>query len=246
MQRRMTRTLAAALAITLAAAPLTQAQAAGSIRDAVTREATQLALAPSPQPSAQGTRGWAQLRALPPGESLDLTTREWYRTARIFIAADDASVVLLNTGVPGLPASAGRRLQDLAERAPQLLAGTTRGGTVVDERLRLSADGVFVDDRRVSSLAAVIEVRSRDDIDELAVYRRAGGFWGHLGPLGGYFVGALAGGYGAGLICQAARGKQGCDTGAFLTGMLAGGVAGASYGYHSGRRINRYTLYRAR
>ena len=73
--------------------------------------------------------------------------------------------------------------------------------------------------------------------------QRGAGVWGHLGLLGGYFVGAIGGGYVAGLGCQAAANRDRCDSGAFLDGMVFGGVAGASYGFHAARKENEKVIY---
>lgn len=88
------------------------------------------------------------------------------------------------------------------------------------------------------------EIVARDDIMEVATRQKGRGFWGHLGPIGGYLVGGLGGGYIAGIICNAARGG-GCDTGAFLTGMLIGGVTGSLNGlYEAGHETDK-VVYRA-
>jgi hypothetical protein len=245
MHGTRTRALAPFLTVALAAAPVAPAQAGGPIRDAIAREAAQVARDSLQEPAPGPAREWARLRDLPSGASIDLTTREWQRAARTFVAADEGGVVLVNLNAPGLPSEVSRRMQDLAERAPHLLINAARGATLVNDRVEIRRDGVFFEGRRVSSLSGVIETRARDEIDEIAVYRRGAGFWGHLGPLGGYFAGALAGGYGASLICQSVRGAQECDTGAFLAGMLTGGVFGASYGFHAGRRVQRDIVYRA-
>jgi hypothetical protein len=65
---------------------------------------------------------------------------------------------------------------------------------VLDKHVRLGSDGVFVSDQKVAEFQQVAETRSRDDIAEIRVRKKGRGFWGHLGPLGGYFVGSIAGG----------------------------------------------------
>lgn len=47
-----------------------------------------------------------------------------------------------------------------------------------------------------------------------------------------------------GFACQAVRGRDGCDTGAFLTGALAGGIAGAVYGFREANRQTEDVIYR--
>ena len=62
----------------------------------------------------------------------------------------------------------------------------------------------------------VVERVARNDVAEIKTVKKGRGVWGHLGPLGGYFVGALSGGYTVGLACQAVQGRNRCDSGAFL------------------------------
>ena len=83
----------------------------------------------------------------------------------------------------------------------------------------------------------------RADVVQVAVTRRGRGFWGHAGPVGGYFVGAFAGGFATGLACQAVRGASRCDSGAFLLGMVGGGLAGGTYGFHAARRETEEVIY---
>ena len=68
--------------------------------------------------------------------------------------------------------------------------------------------------------------------------------WGHLGPLGGYFVGFMAGGYAGGAVCRATGGGGRCDTGAFLKGALVGSIAGIGYGFRAARRETEEVIYR--
>jgi len=91
----------------------------------------------------------------------------------------------------------------------------------------------------------VLETIARQGIAEISVRKRGRGVWGHLGPLGGYFVGALAGGYGAAFACQAAAGRNRCDSGAFLVGMLVGGIGGGTYGFHAANRETEEIIYKA-
>jgi hypothetical protein len=97
----------------------------------------------------------------------------------------------------------------------------------------------------VADLQQLIETSARQDVAEIKTRQKGRGFWGHLGPLGGYFVGAMAGGYIAGFACQAAAGRDRCDTGASLTGMLVGGIGGGIYGFRAADRETESVIYRA-
>jgi hypothetical protein len=89
----------------------------------------------------------------------------------------------------------------------------------------------------------VVERLARNDVAEIKTLKKGRGVWGHLGPLGGYFVGALSGGYAVGLTCQAVQGRDRCDSGAFLLGALMGGITGGLYGTSAARRETEEVIY---
>ena len=89
----------------------------------------------------------------------------------------------------------------------------------------------------------VVERVARNDVAEIKTVKKGRGVWGHLGPLGGYFVGALSGGYAVGLACQAVQGRNRCDSGAFLLGALMGGISGGLYGLSAARRETEEVIY---
>ena len=200
-----------------------------------------LVLLPSPA-SAQG-EGWSRVRRLEPGDAIALTADGAERGEQLFVSANDQDVTTLSLDSK-IPATVARTLRRLAAQHPTILDSASRGGTVVADGVRLSAEGVFATDRKVADLQQVVHTISRPTVSEISVRRQGRGFWGHLGVLGGYFVGAAAGSFGAGVVCRAAAGAQQCDTGAFLVGMVAGGVAGAAYGLHAARREVEEIVYR--
>ena len=89
----------------------------------------------------------------------------------------------------------------------------------------------------------VVERVARNDVAEIEMVEKREGVWGHLGPLGGHFVGALSGGYAVGLTCQAMQGRDRCDSGAFLLGALMGGISGGLYGLSAARRETEEVIY---
>jgi hypothetical protein len=93
------------------------------------------------------------------------------------------------------------------------------------------------------SRGQVVERVARNDVAEIKTVKKGRGVWGHLGPLGGYFVGALSGGYAVGLACQAVQGRNRCDSGAFLLGALMGGISGGLYGLSAARRETEEVIY---
>jgi hypothetical protein len=225
---------------------------AGSLAHDVTREAARLAAAARESPSVaqqsdeSASSDWARVRKLAPGTEVvvslggsDLILK------RYFLSADDSGVTLLNLTHPTLPAAASRALREIASQHREYIEGAGKGGVFIEGQLRLTSTGVFMADRKVSDLQDVVDTRARQKVAEIKVRKRGRGVWGHLGPLGGYFVGAMSGGYAAGFACRATVGRSRCDTGSFLAGAVVGGLAGMGYGIHAARRETEDAIYRA-
>ena len=133
------------------------------------------------------------------------------------------------------PGRLAETLRSIVSQHPDYFARAAAEGTVVIGRVRLTKTGVFVGDDLAVGLERIVQTHARHDIAEIARRRRGRGFWGHLGPLGGYFVGGMAGGMLSRVACRAS-GRDSCDTGAFLIGMVGGGLAGGAYGWYAARR----------
>jgi len=115
---------------------------------------------------------------------------------------------------------------------------TIEGAQPVERRV------VGVDESSLTlSHGQVVERVARNNVAEIKTVKKGRGVWGHLGPLGGYFVGALSGGYTVGLACQAVQGRNSCDSGAFLLGTLMGGISGGLYGLSAARRETEEAIY---
>ena len=129
------------------------------------------------------------------------------------------------------------RVRKLASGS-EIIVTTVKGAQPVKRRV------VRVDESTLTlSNGNVVEQVARNDVAEIKTLKRGRGVWGHLGPLGGYFVGAFSGGYTVGLACQAVQGRDRCDTGAFLLGALMGGVSGGLYGLSAARRETEEVIY---
>ncbi len=114
----------------------------------------------------------------------------------------------------------------------------------VERRIGRVMRVVRVDESSLTlSNGQVVERVARNDVAEIKTVKKGRGVWGHLGPLGGYFVGALSGGYAVGLACQAVQGRNRCDSGAFLLGALMGGISGGLYGLSAARRETEEVIY---
>jgi len=198
--------------------------------------ATALILALLASPVGAQEREWSRVRRLEPGGAITLTIDGAQPAEHVFVSADANGLTILSPDGPGLPSSVARTLRRLAEQQPAILETASKGGTVLVDNLRLTSGGVFVGDRKLADLESVVRTIARPEVAEISVRRQGRGFWGHLGALGGGFVGAMAAGYGAGAVCSAAAGRQRCDSGGFMVGMVVGGLAGGGYGFHAARR----------
>jgi len=189
---------------------------------------------------------WLRVRSLAPGAKVLVTVEGAPPRERHIVDVDEQALTVANLANPLLPKSAVDELQRAAAQHPEYFSAALQGGTVILAKgLRLERDTVFINDQRVATLTQIVERIARPDVLEIARLRRGRGFWGHLGPLGGYFVGALSGGMVAGLVCQAAADRNRCDTGAFLIGSLVGGTVGAGYGFRAARHETDEVIYRA-
>jgi hypothetical protein len=215
----------------------------GPIARAIAREAARLTVDPR---AGSAEREWPRVRKLAPGTEIIVTVEGSQPGGRYVVRADESDLTVLNVADPPLPAAVKAVLRGVASSHPDYFSAAQQGGTfVLEQRVRLQLDGVFLGDRKVADLGQLLENIARDDIAEIKTRQRGRGVWGHLGALGGYFVGAMSGGVVAGLACQAADGRDRCDSGAFLTGMLGGGIAGGVYGFRAANRETEDVIYRA-
>jgi hypothetical protein len=219
----------------------------GPLSRAAAREAVRLVAAGEPPPPGLKTveqgdeSNWSRVRTLVPGTEIIVTVHGSLPRGRYVIEVGESDLTVLNVTDPTLPRAVTRVLQNLASKHPEYLTRTPMAGQFVDQAVRVGSDGVFVADQKVADLQHVVETNAREEIAEIKIRRKGQGVWGHLGLLGGYFVGAMTGGYVAGFACQAA----GCDTGAFLSGMLVGGIAGGVHGFRASNRETEDVVYRA-
>jgi hypothetical protein len=195
--------------------------------------------------AAQPHAEWTRVQALEPGSEIVLTVTRDRPVLRYVIAVDNDILRVLNLTDSPLPGRLTETLRSIASQHPEYFAQVAADGTVVVGQVRLTKTGVFVGNDRVGDVQRLVETHARHEVAEIARRRRGRGFWGHLGPLGGYFVGGMAGGLVSGVACRAVNGTNRCDNGAFLVGMVGGGVAGGAYGWHAARRETEEIVYRA-
>jgi len=215
----------------------------GPIARAVAREAARLT---ADRRAGSADLDWSRLHKLAPGTEIIMTVGGSQPEGRYVVRVDESGLTVLNVTSLPLPPAVKSVLRSVASSHPDYLSAAQQGGTfVLEQSVRLRLDGVFVGDRKIADLGQVIETIARDDVAEIKTRKKGRGVWGHLGPIGGYFVGAISGGVVAGVVCQAAAGRDRCDSGAFLTGMLGGGIAGGVYGFRAANRETDDVIYRA-
>ena len=189
---------------------------------------------------------WSRLRKLAPGTELIVTIRGSLPGDRYAVAWDASALTVLKLAAPTLPAVAKDVLREVASTHPEYFPAAQKGQLfVLDRSVNVGPRGVFVDGRKIANLQQVIETSARQEVAEIKTRQKGRGVWGHLGPVGGYLVGAIGAGYLAGFACQARLGRNRCDTGTFLTGMLVGGIAGGGYGFRAANRESEGSIYRA-
>jgi hypothetical protein len=181
---------------------------------------------------------WSRVRNLAAGTEIIVTIAGAPPGQRFHVRTDDSQLTALNVTDPTLPRAAVRVLMDMLSHHPDYVASARRTGEFVDRDVRVSPDGVFVADRKVADWDRVVERIAQRDVAEVRIRRSGRGVWGHLGALGGYFVGGLAGGVAGTIACR-------CDTGGFLVGMVVGGVAGGIHGFRAAARETEDVIYRA-
>jgi hypothetical protein len=198
------------------------------------------------QQSVPADSDWLRLRKLAPGTELIVTVNGSLPGSRYALAWDTSALTVLNLAAPALPAAARDVLRDAASTHPEYFPAAQRGQQFVLERnVKVGPGGVVVDGRKIADLQQIVETNARQEVAEIKTRQKGRGVWGHLGPVGGYLVGAIGTGYVAGIACQARFGRNRCDTGAFLTGMLVGGIVGGGYGFRAANRETEHSIYRA-
>ena len=220
-------------------AAISLALIAAAVTSTAMATAGQIPAAPAPD------RDWSRVRILEPGTAITVAMQGGQAAERVFVSADMSRVTVLNLIDPALPVATARTLRQTASEHPEYFERAATGGTFLLGNVRLESGGVFVADRKILDLQRLVETSARPAVAQITVRQKGRGVWGHLGPFGGYFVGAISGGFVTGLVCQAAAGRDRCDSGAFLTGALVGGIAGAVYGLRAANRETEAVIYHA-
>lgn len=176
---------------------------------------------------------WSRVRMLKPGAEITIAVRGSDLIRRSVVQAEATHITVLNLTDLALPQKLARVLMNAASTHPETF---TRRGALIDGDVSVGPLGIFLRGQKVAEVRDVVETIARDDIAEITIWRKGRGLLGHLGLLGGYFVGGLAGGYVGAVLCR-------CDSG-FMAGMLPAGIVGGIAGYRASVRESGEVIYR--
>ena len=184
-------------------------------------------------PGGPTLNDWSRVRQLEPPAEIALTTRLTGESARVFVAADDSHIIVLNLGSSALTPPTRRALRAMAVQHPEAFSSGAAGSLVQDD-VRVGRAGVFVADRKVAEFNEIVETIPRDEvvaIDGPVVAR-------------GSVAGATLGGW-LGFAIGVIPGLGGVEAGAAWP-IVAGSVAtGAYLGHRWSRHSTDGIIYRA-
>jgi hypothetical protein len=198
-------TLSIALVMCLigAALPATaqeQRPSARPLAEAVAREAARFT-----RTSGQlGDSGWSRVGELEPGTELAVTVKGSPPSQQHFLAADDSSLTVLNAAAKDMSASVKQILIDTASDHPIYFVLAQQGKTFpLDGDVRLTREGVFNGDQKVTGLEQIVVQIARASVAEIIVRER------HVGKAIGW--GSVVGA-GAGFVAGLLHGTRRCRT----------------------------------
>jgi len=128
---------------------------------------------------------WSRVAGLERGSRIRITLRAGRQINRDFVVSDESELVALSLADSSLPREVRRLVRNLMSDRPNDLFRVAHGETLVEDRVRLAPDGVFLGDRKIVALEQVVERRNRGDITEIS--------WVHRATKRGFTWGALVG-----------------------------------------------------
>jgi hypothetical protein len=192
----------------------------------------------SPSPELEAP--WADVQEIESGQDIALTVHGSPSAWRYFVAADEASITVLDVTDGRIPNDVRRVLVDTAWERPERFVLARGGGTsLLDRRLdlRLGPAGVMLKGRGIIGLDEIVGQIARPEVAKIVTKERA--------VARGIGWGALAGGL-LGLGLRTAMCRNGCETlGDALILPFATGVGiGVGAGIGSTTHV-RTTVYEA-
>jgi hypothetical protein len=196
--------------------------------------------------ASEGTADqWKSVMRLAPGKEMNLTVEGGSAARRTMVAADDASLIVLNLTSGALSDVAKNALVAMAVRAPEKFRLLQSDGVhIVDRSITLSADGLFVGTTKAAELREVVELIPRDAIHEIYLESHHGSLvWTAVGGGAGFLAGVMTGLALSESEANSCTSSQCSHVGstAALFGLPA---AGAAIGYFATEHERREIIYR--
>jgi hypothetical protein len=126
---------------------------------------------------------WSRVAGLERISTIRITLKGGRPVNRDFVMADESELVSLHLTDSTLPRQVRRALRNLALDRPIDLFKVSHGQSLIEGRVRLGPDGVFLDGRKIVALEQAVERAARNDIAEISWVHRAtprGFGWGAL------------------------------------------------------------------
>jgi hypothetical protein len=162
---------------------------AGPIERSAMREASRMAA--GPQAANWPTYSWRRVRGIEPAASITVTTAQGVMP-RVFVAADDATLTVLNFSGSQISEASERTLRDVARTDPSSLVDGLNGVPRAFSPVRFDNDDVFVAGTRVGVRADLLQrVLAPEVLSVTASKRRGSGGAAALGAIGGVFLGSI-------------------------------------------------------
>jgi hypothetical protein len=216
--------------------------AAGPLMRAVHTDATRLV-------GARGTVGpaihaWPRVTGLAPGREILVEIRGGLAASRIFVNADESELIVLDLAGPPLNSKVRRVLREIASTHPAYFLQVSAGSRFVQDNVRLAPDGVFLADRKVTEISAVVKRIPRPDIVAITTpaQRRGSLIGAAIGAGGGFVLGYVSALHLAYKQCNGSCSDERALMGLSLVGFP---IAGGWLGYQANPRTTQDVIYRA-
>ncbi len=132
---------------------------------------------------------WRDLQRVRPGTEL----RVHGHGDRVFVAADESALYVLNLVDPQLPRNVKSSLKDWVKDNAHTLPALMRGATItgLSHDVRIGSDGVFVGDQKIGELNAVFQTLARTSVapDAVATKHRGMSISAKIAIVGGIVAG---------------------------------------------------------
>jgi len=106
---------------------------------------------------------WSRLRHLKPGTDIVVTTRTAPAATRLFVAATDDALAVVDARNPALPPEARRFLLHVVADYPAYFA-SSQPGTLTRDGARIGPDGLFLGNRRLAGREEIVQHLERADV----------------------------------------------------------------------------------